>query len=138
MIPDRRAAIGVLIALSIALLYGTWILPYRFPPSQFVIGASYEVGFNNAVSFLAYLICVPLIALVAAPLLPAFGTRPIGAVREHGLADRTAAVVILGHVFLFAALYAYKGRFVFAEGLYFQSLLYRMSTGEIPYLQFSF
>src|SRR5437868_852669 len=136
MVP-RRAAWLLLLVLSCLLVYGTWILPYRFPPRQFVIGASYEVGFNNAVSFFAYLICVPCLALVASALLPQPSVAPIPR-QTPRFADRVAFVVIAGHVLLFAALYAYKGRFVFAEGLYFQSLLYRMSTGEIPYRDFSF
>jgi hypothetical protein len=138
VINDRRLSWILLLVLSIALVYGTWILPFRFPPRQFVIGASYEVGFNNGVSFLVYLICVPLMAFVTGGLLQVQrGVNP----RQAGsgrLADKVAAVVIASHVALFAALYAYKGRFVFGESLYFQSLLYRMSTGEVPYVDFSF
>ena len=138
VINGRRTAQILLVVLSGALIYGTWILPYRFPPRQFVIGASYEVGFNNAVSFLVYLIGVPLLALVVSRLVSVSATVTNGRVSDERFADRVAALVILAHVLLFGVLYAYKGRFVFAEGLYFQSLLYRMSTGEIPYRDFSF
>lgn len=126
---------GLLAALAAALLYGTSILPYRFPQPEFVIGASNEVGFNNSVSFLAYLVCVSLIAWLVSRMLPD-PESPSSTSRSGGVV--VAAALIAAHVAVFAALYAYKGRFVFAEGLYFQSLLYRMSTGEIPYLDFSF
>lgn len=130
-------AVGLLAILSMVLVYGTWILPYRFPPQQFVIGASYEVGFSNTVSFLAYVICIGLLSLVATRLVETRIPRRASSRSPH-FADAIAAAVVLGHVLLFAALYAYKGRFVFAEGLYFQSLLYRMAIGEIPYVDFGF
>jgi hypothetical protein len=130
-------AVGLLAILSVLLVYGTWMLPYRFPPQEFVIGASYEVGFNNTVSFLAYVICIGLLSLVATRLVETRIPKRGSSGSPH-FADAIAAVVVLGHVLLFAVLYAYKGRFVFAEGLYFQSLLYRMATGEIPYVDFGF
>ena len=122
------------------LLAGTCVLPYYFPPRDFVVGASYEVGFNNNVSFLAYLLFVPLLVFVLARLLPAPTegppTRPWWKVSRGS--HVVAAAVIFAHALLFAGLYAYKGRFVFGEGLYFQSLLYRMTRGELPYIDFSF
>lgn len=123
------------------LVYVTAFLPYRFPPQAFVVGASFEVGFNNAVSFLGYLAGVGVMACIAASLL-----RPLNALDAPDVPSNDAgrlygvvvlAVVIL-HIVVFAGLYAYKRRFVFGESLYFQSLLYRMSTGERPYLDFSF
>jgi hypothetical protein len=135
----RTIETGLFVALACCLLYGTWILPYKFPPQGFVIGASNEVGFNNTSSFLAYLICVSALALLASRFFSAPQVRVSDAAREpSGFAAAVAAVVVVGHVLLFTVLYTYKGRFVFAEGLYFQSLLYRMSIGEIPYLNFSF
>jgi hypothetical protein len=134
---SRSIDAGLLLVLAAALVYGTWILPYRFPQRGFVIGASNEVGFNNSVSFFAYLLCVPLMAWVVSRWLrPAMAPHAAAA---GGVSAAAIATAVIGaHVLLFGALYAYKGRFVFAEGLYFQSLLYRMSTGEIPYLDFSF
>jgi hypothetical protein len=134
----RIVETGLFALLSACLVYGTWILPYRFPPQQFVIGASYEVGFNNAVSFLAYVVCVALLSLVAAGALRPPAQRLTTPRQSPAYADAVTGLVILGHVVLFAGLYAYKGRFVFAESLYFQSLLYRMTTGEMPYVNFGF
>lgn len=136
--PRRAFELALLAVLAGALVYGTWILPYRFPPQAFVIGASNEVGFNNSVSFLAYLVCVPLMAWVVSRMYPGPETSSSTTWVAGHFAGAVALAVIGAHVMLFAALYAYKGRFVFAEGLYFQSLLYRMSMGEVPYLDFSF
>lgn len=140
MAASRRADQLILGALTICLLAGTCLLPYRFPPRYFVVGASYEVGFNNTISFLAYLLFVPLLALVTARLLPAptEGLPTTLSWKVSRGSHVVAAVVILAHAVLFAGLYAYKGRFVFGEGLYFQSLLYRMTRGEVPYIDFSF
>ena len=136
----RLSTVGPLIVGSGVLLIATCLLPYRFPPRTFVVGASFEVGFNNSVSYLAYAAIVPLLAIAAARLLPSLQTN--GRTVLTWVSSRqfhvAAAAVILGHVVLFAALYAYKGRFVFGESLYFQSLLYRMSQGETPYIDFSF
>lgn len=134
----RTVEIGLFVALAGALVYGTCILPYRFPSQGFVIGASNEVGFNNSISFLAYLVCIPLMAWLVSRMFPAPDAPPAVPNGVGGFAGAVTIAVVGAHVVLFAALYAYKGRFVFGEGLYFQSLLYRMSTGEIPYLDFSF
>jgi hypothetical protein len=133
----RGLARAAFVVLAGGLIYGTWRLPYRFPQQGFVIGASNEVGFNNTVSFAAYLVCVPLLALLASRWLDR--PSPSAPPPESGrIAATVAAAIGIGHLLLFAALYAYKGRFVFAEGLYFQSLLYRMSAGELPYRDFGF
>lgn len=140
MIRSRTTAWAVLGALTAGLLLATAALPYLFPPSAFVVGASYEVGFNNTVSFLGYVLLVPLLAIIVARLLPPLACAE--AVQWRWQVSRqshlVAVAVIAGHVALFAGLYAYKGRFVFAESLYFQSLLYRMSGGEFPFTDFSF
>ena len=138
----RRPQIHYLmvVILIAGLLFGTCVLPYWFAPTEFAIGASFEVGFNNGISYAAYLVLVALLVLVVARLFP----KP-----EHGLRQRSIeglrlfnqwlfAGVTLFHVTLFAAIYAYKGRFVFGESLYFQQLLYRMTQGEVPYIDFSF
>jgi hypothetical protein len=140
MIPIKARDAMLLVALALALVLGTCVLPFWFPPRDFVVGASYELGFNNAISFFAYIAALSLVVVVLARLLPA---------PSHDIADglhwkasrfsyRVAAAVIGAHVMLFSALYAYKGRFVFAEGLYFQSLLHRMLQGEVPYTDFGF
>ena len=128
------------VTLIAGLLFGTCVLPYWFAPTDFVVGASFEVGFNNGISYAAYLVLVFLLVLVVARLLP----EP-----EHGLRPRPLEDprlfnqwlfpgVTLFHVTLFAAIYLYKGRFLFGESLYFQQLLYRMMQGEVPYIDFSF
>jgi hypothetical protein len=130
----------VLGALSAGLLYGTSVVPYWFPPQEFVVGVSNEVGFSNAVSYAVYLALVPLLVLVVARLITsdASGTDIACARRSSDWTHAVVATVIAAHVALFAAVYVYKGRFVFGESLYFQSLLYRMMQGDVPYVDFSF
>ncbi len=67
------------VTLIAGLLFGTCVLPYWFAPTDFVVGASFEVGFNNGISYAAYLVLVFLLVLVVARLLP----EP-----EHGLRPR--------------------------------------------------
>lgn len=136
--PTREGLI--LGGLAAGLLVGTCVIPYRFPPKDFVVGASFEVGFNNAISYLSYVAFIPFLALVAARLLASPGHELPATLswKSSRFSRWVGAVVILAHVVLFTVLYAYKGRFVFAEGLYFQSLLYRMTQGDIPYVDFSF
>ena len=56
-----------------ALVAGAWFLPYQFPPSEFVAGASFEVGFNNSVSYVWYLAFLAVPAATAA----VHGPRPV-------------------------------------------------------------
>lgn len=130
----------VLGALIAGLLYGTSVVPYWFPPQEFVVGVSSEVGFNNGVAYMVYAALVPLLVLVGARLITSGVSRTdITYVRRSiGWTGAVAPTVILAHVVLFAAVYAYKSRFVFGESLYFQSLLYRMTQGDVPYVDFSF
>jgi hypothetical protein len=138
----RRRVIDTSVAsvLGGALLVGTCVLPYWFPPRDFVVGASFVVGFNNGVSYAAYVVLVVLSALLLARRLPALknGLRTAPSKRFPLLGRWAVGAVVFSHVALFAAVYGYKGRFVFGESLYFQSLLYRMTLGETPYVDFSF
>ena len=140
MTSNRRLDCLMVVILSVGLLAGTCVLPYWFPHREFVVGASFEVGFNNGLSYAVYLALVSLLVLVVARIFP----KPNHGLRQSPSEDAPSfsrwlfAAVILFHVTLFAAIYAYKGRFVFGESLYFQSLLHRMMQGEIPYIDFSF
>ncbi len=140
MTNNRRLDCSMVVILSVGLLAGTCVLPYWFPPREFAVGASFEVGFNNGLSYAAYLALVFLLVLAVARIFP----KPNHGLRLSSLEDTPLfgrwlfAAVILFHVMLFTAVYAYKGRFVFGESLYFQSLLHRMMQGEIPYIDFSF
>lgn len=123
-----------------ALVAGAWLLPYQFPPSDFVAGASFQVGFNNSVAYVWYLAFIVIPGLILARLLPG-GMRVLPSTLPHAavpVSRRVFVVVALAHLAVFGAIYGYKGRFVFAEALYFQTLLYRMTLGEIPYRDFSF
>jgi hypothetical protein len=104
-------------------------VPYWFAPQEFVVGVAHEVGFNNAVSYLAYVALVPLLVLVVARSMTADGSEAdiTYARQSNDWSGAVTVTVILAHVALFAAVYAYKGRFVFGESLYFQSLLPRIS-----------
>ena len=140
MTSNRRIDRSMVVILSVGLLGGTCVLPYWFPPREFVVGASFEVGFNNGFSYAAYLALVFLLVLVVARIFPKLnhGLRQSPSEDAPLFSQWLFAAVILFHVTLFAAIYAYKGRFVFGESLYFQSLLHRMMQGEIPYIDFSF
>jgi hypothetical protein len=135
----RRLEIPLFPAALVVLVAGACLLPYRLPPSRFVTGASFEVGFNNTVAYLWFLLFLPVPVVFAARLL---GRGATATERAEGAGRRTAgrvlALVVVSHVLLFAAVWAYKGRFIFAEALYFQMLLYRMTLGEVPYADFSF
>lgn len=135
----RRDAVACALS-TVGLVLATWRLPYRFPPSHFIAGASFDVGFNNSVSFLCYVALLPLAVVFLARALPSYllvgETKParLGAMRSRWV----FGAVALFHVLLFGGLYAYKGKFVFSEALYFQTLIYRMTLGEVPYRDFSF
>jgi hypothetical protein len=129
-----------LAASALALVFTTAVVPFWFPPTEFVVGASYALGFNNGVSFLGYVVFLAMIVALIARLLPAPSRMVADGLhwKTSRFSGAIVAAVIGGHIALFAALYAYKGRFVFGEGLYFQSLLHRMLQGEVPYTDFGF
>lgn len=129
-----------LAASALALIFATAVVPFWFPPTEFVVGASYALGFNNGVSFLGYAVFLAVIVAQLARLLPAPSRMVADGLywKASRFSYWIAAAVIGGHVALFGALYTYKGRFVFGEGLYFQSLLHRMLQGEVPYTDFGF
>lgn len=138
----RRRAVD-LVALGgslVVLITGAWILPYRFPPSRFIAGASFAVGFNNVVAYLWFLGFLPVPVWFAARLLRGrlSGVRATFGRGWSPISWWLFGAAALAHVVLFGAVYAYKGRFVFAEALYFQTLLHRMTLGEVPYVHFSF
>lgn len=123
-----------------ALVTGTVLLPYLFPPQRGLVGPSADLGFNNGLSYLVYVALLPLPALVLVRLLPR--TSAYAELTLSGVVSRVSwrlfTFVVVAHVVLFTAVYLYKGRFVFSEGLYFQSLLHRLGQGELPYLDFSY
>lgn len=130
----------LLLGCFFALVLGTSWVPYLFPPQDLIEGVSFDVGFNNSVAFYWYLATLAAAAIILAFALPKrvgeLFASP-GATRWSPLA-RIAALVVCGHALLFSLLYAYKGRFVFSEGLFFQSLLHRMTMGEVPYVDFTY
>jgi hypothetical protein len=130
------------LAVACALLVaGSWLLPYRFPPSGFVAGASSEAGFNNAVSYAWYFAFLIVPAFIVARAYASKLTRAgsgLTADRTPGRLFRIFTVVALLHVVAFAALYFYKGRLFFSEAIYFQIVLLRMVAGDRPYLDMSF
>jgi hypothetical protein len=125
----------------VVLIAGCWLLPYRFPPSGFVAGASSEVGFNNAVSYAWYFVFL----IVPAFIVARGHASKLDRARSRLTTDRNPgrlfwifAVVAVLHVIAFAALYFYKGRLFFSEAIYFQIVLLRMVAGERLYLDMSF
>lgn len=136
-----RAGRVLFLGISICtLLGGVCLLPYAFPPSTFIKGASYEVGFNNTVAYLWYILFlwVPVLALTRMFSGISGRVPPISAPTITFVPTPLVWATIALHALMFAGLYAYKGRFVFAEALYFQTLIYRMTLGDIPYLDFDF
>lgn len=136
----RATALGLAASVT-ALVVGAWLIPFRFPPREEVLGASFEVGFNNSLALLWSLLLAAVSAVLLARLVgPAYEARGVPAwlPAKSMRARRVVALVIVLHLLVFAAVFLYRGRFVFAEALYFQSLLHRMSMGEVPYVDFSY
>jgi hypothetical protein len=130
-----------LAAACLLLIAGSWLVPYRFPTTGLVAGASSEVGFNNAVSYAWYVafLLVPafIVARVYGPTLNRARTSSTPD-RHGGRLFWIFSAIALLHVVAFAALYFYKGRLFFSEALYFQIVLLRMVAGDRPYLDVSF
>jgi hypothetical protein len=130
-----------LTAACLLLIAGAWLVPYRFPTTGLVAGASSEVGFNNAVSYAWYVAFLIVPAFIVARACVSTLNRS----RTVQIADRNGSrllwifgVIALVHIAAFAALYFYKGRLFFSEALYFQIVLLRMVAGDRPYLDMSF
>jgi len=138
--PLGRGRVWLLLVSFAAVVLGTSLLPYLFPPSRDILGVSAAVGFNNAVAYLWYVASVIVTGAVLARLLPARPALPWPSLENlrRDVPWRIVGAVAAIHVVAFAALFLYKGRFVFSEGLYFQALLHRMSFGEVPYVDFSY
>lgn len=127
-------------ASVLALLGGVCVLPYAFPHTDFIKGASYETGFNNTVAYLWYLVFLWIPVCALARKFSGFSEAcPFLSTLKLTYAPTSlVGAILLWHGLVFAALYAYKGQFVFGDSLYFQTLIYRMTAGDLPYLDFSF
>jgi hypothetical protein len=55
---------GVLAILSLLAYYALFRLPFRFPPGERLMSASYAFGFNNAVAIIALAGLLVLVTLV--------------------------------------------------------------------------
>ena len=124
----------------IFLLFSVWLFPYLFPPQTFVPGASYEVGFNNGISYMCYIFLLGPAGIILARIIPngSIGTTSLDRISISLLPTPVAWGIIIFHALLYAAIYVYRGEFVFADAVYFQTLIYRMAQGEVPYVDFSF
>lgn len=126
-------------AAVVSLIWGTSLLPFAFPSREIVLGASTEVGFSNTIAYLVFVLTsIPCAVLVARLMPPGAPTTPVPGASGRLGPRLVVAAVCLAHVMLFAAIYLYRGRFVFAEGLYFQHPLYRIASGEVPLRDFSY
>jgi hypothetical protein len=136
-VTDRLRAAAVSVAAAGLILTPT-LVPFVIPSGGQLVGASSELRTNNGAAYLAFvafaIACAALIAVWLARSSPRQQRSSSERVRPRIL---LAAFCVI-HVALFAVLYAARGRFVFAEALYFQAPLYRMSLGEIPYVDFSY
>lgn len=129
-----------LIVSTLAVVAGTVLVPFAFPPSQAQRGVSTVLGSNNQLAYAWYIVAIFVPGIVLARLLPlpAVAGTPDLAGAWRAVDRRWLGAVVAAHVLIFGALFAYKGRFVFSEGVYFQGLLNRMSLGETPYVDFSY
>jgi len=129
------------VILSLMWLFlGVFVIPYLFPGSGTLLSASSLAGFNNSLAYLWYVLFLGLPVYLLARSLPA-AAGPLEAPAPQWLSwvpTKTVLLTMGFHVLLFAALYAVKNGFVFAEALYFQDLMYRMTTGAIPFLDVHF
>ncbi|MSO96195.1 MAG: hypothetical protein EXQ81_10475 [Thermoleophilia bacterium] len=132
-----RASLGAAFAALVAAIS---TIPYLFPTSRDLPGASAQLGFNNTAAYLVYLIVLPLpAALLARALGAPAAVRPSERAIETPqvrLPWRLFTLVAALHALFFLGLYLYRGRFVFSDGVYFQDILHRMSQGEVPYRDF--
>lgn len=134
---SRRVSVGLTIA---ATILASTVIPFAFPPSQPSIGVSYEMGFDNRVAFILYAILVLVAASRAASLLPP-PKMPVLADRWDLWPRRSRWIltgILAAHLLVFTGMYAYRGRFVFAEATYFEAMLYRLGRGELPFVDFGF
>lgn len=138
--PDRARVLALFVFAIVVVLAGTVLIPFLFPATQSQSGISTAVGSNNQTVYAWYVAAILVSGILFARLLPvpADGRTPDIATAWRAVDRRWLAVTIAAHVLLFGALFAYKGRFVFSEGIYFQGLLNRMSLGEVPYVDFSY
>lgn len=100
--------------------------------------ASAIVGFNNSLAYVLYLLGLAASGWALGRAIPWTGNAAV--FRPVSLSCPTPTVWLIGsaHALGFSLLYAYKGQFVFAEGLYFQHVAYRVASGETPYVGMSF
>lgn len=129
-----------LVVSSAVVVAGTVLLPFLFPLTQAQRGVSTVLGSNNQISYIWYVVAIFVPGIVIARLLPmpAAAWIPDLATAWRTVDRRWLGAVVTAHVVVFGALFAYKGRFVFSEGVYFQGLLNRMFLGETPYVDFSY
>ena len=111
-----------------------------FPRATSILSASSLAGFNNSLAYAWFVLVLGLPAhLLANALPPAIMTFRAPEPGHPSLVPtKTVVVTILCHLLLFGALYAYKRGFVFAEALYFEDLIYRMSVGAVPFVDVHF
>lgn len=127
-----------LVPAGLALAAAIFVVPYALPPDASVKSASAIAGFNNS---LAYALYVPVLAVAAWVLTQALALKDELVVLQVGAwswPPATVWLIGLAHAAGFFLLYAFKGRFVFAEGLYFQHVAFRVAAGEAPYTSVSF
>lgn len=126
--------VAAAVAFAVFLTVVTTV-PRLVPTATDVLGSAAEVGSNNGVAYVLYLLLLAVPAILVARWAGALPrtTWPTlgGALRSTPW--RLVGIAAAAHIAVFAAIYAYKGRFVFSDGLYFQQLLHRMSQGEMPY-----
>jgi hypothetical protein len=137
----RRTPRTLAIIFSLIWLFlGLFVIPYFVPRSGALLSASSLAGFNNSLAYLWYVLFLGLPVYLLARALPA-SAGPLEAPASQRLSwvPTKAVSLTMGlHILLFAALYAVKHGFVFAEALYFQDLIYRMTAGAIPFLDVHF
>lgn len=141
MAHTRTPGVGVLwLVLSLALLFvGISIVPYALPRAELSNSASWEAGFDNGGAFLAYVLILGLPSYFVARLLrPARGEAPTvdDVARVRWTPPASVWAVIGLHAIVFGAVYAVRNRFVFGEANTFQDQIFRMTTGDVPYVDF--
>jgi hypothetical protein len=122
-----------------ATILGSSVVPYANPPTERTIGASFELGFNNSLAFALYAALVTVAGGLCGLIFSKLRIVESGRWRPVSRNSRILlAVVLLAHVFVFVGIYLSRGRFLFADAIYLQTLLYRLRIGELPYLDFGY
>ncbi len=138
MTTSREALRPLVLASFVLLATGIFIAPYFLPPASVVKSASTILGFNNALAYLLYLLGLSSTAWLLSRFRSWQGPAVMSLPARLSWPGAIVWWVGFAHAVGFLLLYSYKRQFVFAEGLYFQHVAFRVASGEAAYTTVNF